>query len=317
YYYDARGEMVRGWLDLDGKRYRLDIDDGHLWTGWYTVDGLWYYGREDGSILTGSGWVSVDGRTFYLDPGTGAAHRGWLDLDGKRYRLDIDDGHLWTGWYTVDGLWYYGCEDGSIIFGWLDLGDRRFRLDRDRGFLWIGWFDVDGSWYYSGSDGAIYRGRHVIDGVTYDFGEDGKVTIPPGMAQMASKAQRYGSGTNYLVMIDTSNNYLGVFTWNGSAWTLSKYWRCSSGAPSSPTVTGQYVVGAKGYSFGHGYTCYYYTQFFGDYLIHSIKYYPGTFNVMDGRLGMNISLGCVRLSLDHAKWIYDNIPRGTTVVTYR
>ena len=38
---------------------------------------------------------------------------------------------------------------------------------------------------------------------------------------------------------------------------------------------------------------------------------------MDGRLGMNISAGCVRMQIDQAKWIYDNIPRGTKVVVYR
>lgn len=51
-----------------------------------------------------------------------------------------------------------------------------------------------------------------------------------------------------------------------------------TGAPSTPTPTGEYTVTGKGYSFGHGYTCYYYTQFYGDYLFHSIPYYQGTFN---------------------------------------
>ena len=37
---------------------------------------------------------------------------------------------------------------------------------------------------------------------------------------------------------------------------------------------------------------------------------------MDGRLGMGLSHGCVRLQIDNAKWIYDNIPRGSKVVVY-
>ena len=37
---------------------------------------------------------------------------------------------------------------------------------------------------------------------------------------------------------------------------------------------------------------------------------------MDDRLGMHLSHGCVRLNINNAKWIYDNIPRGTTVVSY-
>jgi len=37
---------------------------------------------------------------------------------------------------------------------------------------------------------------------------------------------------------------------------------------------------------------------------------------MDGRLGMALSHGCVRLNINNAKWIYDNIPAGSTVCVY-
>ena len=61
---------------------------------------------------------------------------------------------------------------------------------------------------------------------------------------------------------------------------------------------------------------YYFTQFYGDYLFHSVLYYQNSNRVMDGRLGINASHGCVRLAIENAKWIYDTIPRGTKVVTY-
>lgn len=39
---------------------------------------------------------------------------------------------------------------------------------------------------------------------------------------------------------------------------------------------------------------------------------------LDGsRLGLHVSNGCVRLNINNAKWIYGNIPRGTTVRVYR
>ncbi|WP_334296422.1 L,D-transpeptidase [Mediterraneibacter catenae] len=69
--------------------------------------------------------------------------------------------------------------------------------------------------------------------------------------------------------------------------------------------------------FGSGYTCWYYTQFYGNYLFHSVLYNPGSMSsIQDGRLGINASHGCVRLSLSNAKWIYDNIPSSTKVVVY-
>lgn len=37
---------------------------------------------------------------------------------------------------------------------------------------------------------------------------------------------------------------------------------------------------------------------------------------MDDRLGVHITHGCVRLSMGNSKWVYDNIPYRTKVVTY-
>ena len=137
-------------------------------------------------------------------------------------------------------------------------------------------------------------------------------------SQMTSKAQGYSSSTKWLILVDTSKNKVAVFNGSKGNWTLKKYWDCTSGASSSPTVTGTFKVQAKGMSFGSGYTCWYYTQFYGNYLFHSVLYNQGSkTSIQDGRLGINASHGCVRLSINNAKWIYDNIPRNTKVVIYR
>lgn len=140
--------------------------------------------------------------------------------------------------------------------------------------------------------------------------------LPADMMAMLNRANRYSSNTNWLIMVDRQACRLGVFRGQRGSWSYAQYWTCSAGAPSTPTPTGEYTVTGKGYSFGHGYTCYYYTQFYGDYLFHSIPYYQGTFNPMDSRMGMHISQGCVRLPIDRAKWIWDNVPLATKVVIY-
>lgn len=143
--------------------------------------------------------------------------------------------------------------------------------------------------------------------------------MPPTQLSMYTRAQGRFSATNRLIMVDTTNCRVGIFSGGMGYWNMDAYWTCSTGKPSTPTVIGEFTVTGKGYSFGenHGYSCYYYTQFYGDYLIHSIQYYANSFRVMDGRLGVHVSNGCVRMSIDQAKWIYDNIPYGTKVVTYR
>ena len=107
-----------------------------------------------------------------------------------------------------------------------------------------------------------------------------------------------------------------VFRGHCGNWELVKYWDCGPGTVYTPTPTGQYTVTGRGYSFGHGYTCYYYTQFYGDYLFHSSPYYVNSNRIMDPTMGVPSSAGCVRLEIQNAKWIYDNIPYGTKVVTY-
>ena len=133
---------------------------------------------------------------------------------------------------------------------------------------------------------------------------------------MDAKAQSYSSNTNWLILVDTSRCITSIYTGSWNNWSLNRRYVCSTGKASTPTVIGEYQVYGKGYSFGHGYTCYYYTQFYGDYLFHSSPYYVNSNRVMDPTMGVPSSAGCVRLEIQNAKWIYDNIPYGTKVVTY-
>ena len=108
-----------------------------------------------------------------------------------------------------------------------------------------------------------------------------------------------------------------IFAGSAGAWNLLYNWQCAPGKPSTPTVGGQFTVGSKGYYFDSGNArCYWYTQFCGDYLFHSVLYSKYNGSLMDGRVGMQLSHGCVRLPIQNAKWIYDNIPTGTKVVVF-
>ncbi|WP_414633015.1 L,D-transpeptidase [Clostridium sp. UBA7503] len=130
--------------------------------------------------------------------------------------------------------------------------------------------------------------------------------------QVNSKALK--SDTEYLIYVELNKFRTNIFKKNGNRWSLVKSYKCSIGKPSTPTIKGIFKVGIKGPYFGveHGYKCYYYTQIKGNYLFHSIIYnLNGT--VRDGRLGMRISDGCVRLAKENAKWIYDNVPKGSTI----
>jgi hypothetical protein len=73
-----------------------------------------------------------------------------------------------------------------------------------------------------------------------------------------------------------------------------------------------------GYIGGHkDYTCWYATRFYGRCFFHSVIYEPASKSqIQDGRLGMNISDGCIRMNINDAKWIWDNCHTGTRVIVY-
>lgn len=124
----------------------------------------------------------------------------------------------------------------------------------------------------------------------------------------------FSSSNRYLIWVDTKNFKTNIFKGSKNKWTLINSYLCTIGKPWAPTIKGTFYVGAKGFSFGEarGFRCLYYTQIKDNYLFHSIVYYlDGT--IKDDRLGMQLTDGCVRLATKNAKWIYDNIPTGTTI----
>lgn len=196
-----------------------------------------------------------------------------------------------TGWIDVNGTWYYANASGRMETGWFASG---------------------GAWYWFDGNGAMATGWQWIDGSWYCFKSNG-VWISDSMN---AKAQSYASRTNWLILVDTSRCVTSIYYGSQGNWDLNRRYVCSTGRAGTPTVIGEYEVFGKGYSFGHGYTCYYYTQFYGDYLFHSSPYYVNSNRIMDPTMGVPSSAGCVRLEIQNAKWIYDNIPYGTKVVTY-
>lgn len=65
----------------------------------------------------------------------------------------------------------------------------------------------------------------------------------------------------------------------------------------------------------------YATRITGHYLFHSVPYFEKDKSTLEyeeyNKLGKTASMGCIRLTVEAAKWIYDNCPVGTTVKMYR
>lgn len=142
---------------------------------------------------------------------------------------------------------------------------------------------------------------------------------PSGGSPEYIKADQYSSETNYLVLINQSKHMVYIFKGSQGNWTKVKSFPCCTGKPSTPTPTGIFKIQDKGPYFWSGECrCWYYTRIVGGVMFHS-QIYDGSsspVNCVDASMGVSCSHGCVRLHLSNAKWIQDNVPRKSKVVSY-
>ncbi len=131
----------------------------------------------------------------------------------------------------------------------------------------------------------------------------------------------------YFLKVSTKDQRVYVYAWENDDYTNKvKTMVCSTGLNKTPTPKGTYSglntgPGARWHYFKK-FNCYaqyaYYIQ--GDIMFHSVLYNSKSEKSLSKssvrNLGKKASHGCVRLSVEDAKWIWNNCPPGTTVVVY-
>lgn len=124
------------------------------------------------------------------------------------------------------------------------------------------------------------------------------------------------SPTTNLITTDLENKLTYIFEKDDNGlWKLLYTWSCTIGKPSTPTIKGTfYVSGRKPYFGSDTYRVKYATRIQGAYYYHSILFNSNGTEIIDDRLGMALSHGCIRLAVDNAQWIYDNVLDKTTII---
>ena len=223
-----------------------------------------------------------------MDKKTGAAKTGWFTYSGKKYYLNpvkssSTYGAAKTDFVKISGKWYYFNENGTMRTGWL-THDTKF-------------------YYFDKTTGQMYTGVHVIDGKKYDFGTSGAYN-------------KSLSGT-WRVEVNRKKCFVAVYRGD----TPIKAFVCSTARDGVSTPTGTFYT--------HDYKRWHELQgpTWGQYcinitwniLFHSV---PNTrYNDNHSlnasaynKLGTPASVGCIRLTVKHAKWLFDNVPPGTKVI---
>lgn len=149
-----------------------------------------------------------------------------------------------------------------------------------------------------------------------DFGDHIDVCIGESEVakrQYEQKLSHISSKTNWLIYVDKSDFKVRVYKGRSGKWILQKTYPCAIGAPWTPTITGQFEYQWKEYAWHYG--TYYVgpiMRFYNGYALHStLRYYGG--GEYDGRVGVMISHGCVRMKPNDIQWMWDNIPLHTKI----
>jgi hypothetical protein len=132
------------------------------------------------------------------------------------------------------------------------------------------------------------------------------------MEFFVNQIKDFDSKTNYFVWIDLSRQLVNIFEGEKGNWQLMHSFLCATGKNVTPTIRGTFEVNGRGPRFGNSVGAKNWVRFYGNYLMHSITI-DSRGNILDTTLGKRASHGCVRMSMEDSRWIYDNIPDGTTV----
>ena len=289
----------------------------------------WFY-IENGKLnWNHSGIVEYNNQWFYVERGrlnwnyTGLGQSGndWYYIVGGRVNWG------YTGLVQKGNEWFY-VKGGKLDWSYTGLvqkGNEWFFVRNGRLDWGYTGLACNGEYYFYVKNGRLdwsYSGYAQIDGQGeyYEVRNGRLVGGTLTLAKMHGVANNQDSPTNYIVIVDRAAHRVGVFKGSKYNWVDAKYYKCCVGKPSTPTISGTYYIKSRGKYFDTGTQgrCWYFTQINGNYLFHSVIYdrQPSPKRIIDNSMDAAVSHGCVRLDLENAKWIYDNIPKNTKVIIY-
>ena len=308
------------------------IENGKVnwnYTGLAQKGNEWFY-IENGKLnWNHSGIVEYNKQWFYVERGRLNWNYTGLGQSGNDWYYIVNGRVNWnyTGLVQKGNEWFY-VKGGKLDWSYTGLvqkGNEWFFVRNGRLDWGYTGLACNGEYYFYVKNGRLdwsYSGYAQIDGQGeyYEVRNGRLVGGTLTLAKMHGVANNQDSPTNYIVIVDRAAHRVGVFKGSKYNWADTKYYKCCVGKPSTPTISGTYYIKSRGKYFDTGTKgrCWYFTQINGNYLFHSVIYdrQNSPKRIIDNSMDAAVSHGCVRLDLENAKWIYDNIPKNTKVIIY-
>lgn len=325
YVSDKTGALLTTWGKLNGRKY-YGTSKGYIKTGLFTYKKNIYYADPANGRMLKSVMKKVGSSYYYFTSSGKAAKSKVYTVNGSKYYFN-SQGQRSTGVIKI-GKYYYGFHksSGKMQYGWKTFGKFKYYFDPSTGQAAVGWKTIEGKRYYFNNYGARQTGFLVIGNKKYYLDPDKNGAMTTGTKKISGKTFKFGSkgyvkyspSGNLRIEINRKKCVVTIYDNN----VPIKAMTCSVGRAGHETPIGTFYTQRKnawwwldGPSTGQ-----YCTHFLSEYLFHSVPMYgnawknPYKVNATDyNRLGKPASGGCIRLAVADAKWIYDNVPIGTTV----
>ena len=337
-YVNTSGVVASGWTMInkniryfDPKTHKIVYGDANGWKAGLPA-GTVYDGDTGKAVKdpysSGNMKIPADKETLLLTPkkksdgslNTGILTRNcWKTVNNCKFWFK-DNGRRALGWWTVGKSTYYITKKTGCYKGIKKI-DGKYYGFKDSGVMLKGWAKVKDKYHYFNAKNGVMAANTSVQGIKVN--DSGLPAGGNNAVEMLLKAQKYGSGTKYLILVNRSAHKVAVYQGSRNNWKQIRYWSCSVGKVikgKSITPAGNFrVSGYKIYRFGAQSRSFYCTVLSSGNMIHSVQYAHGDsspVHVVDGRLGYHITNSCIRLLVENAKWVYNNCHEGTAVIVY-
>ncbi|MGW8114226.1 C39 family peptidase [Caproicibacterium sp. NSD3] len=234
--------------DYDGywAPYYIDPETHAVKTGLFSVNGTYYYGREDQGYFACGKYKAPDGKTYLANSDGTLRNPGFLitpDYDGywAPYYIDAQTHAVKTGLFSINGTYYYGREDeGYLVCAKYQAPDGTFYLANSDGTLltqtgWLETSQYDGvtERYYlknpTGNYSIVKTGKFSVDGYDY-YGREDNGSLVVGIYYAPDGTRYYGD----------QNGILGAIP--DTAWINVPYLSQEGNLPTGCELVSAYMV---------------------------------------------------------------------------
>lgn len=163
-------------------------------SGWIKVQNGYQYRQADGTFLKKSGWVTIEGKKYYLQKG-GIRYQGWQTYKKKK-RYFLSNGQMAKSrWIKINGQYYYIRKDGTSAPAgkWLTLKGKKYYINKN-GYRVTGLQTIKKKKYYFNSKGVLIKNKsgYKIKGKLYEIGSDGVAVKTSALkAECMKKARKF------------------------------------------------------------------------------------------------------------------------------